>query len=315
MFRKTIIFSEIRGYPHSHASTVVALENGDLLAAWYSGDYEGAGNQSIFISRFVIREEIWTIPRIAAGTQGFPDGNPVLFLDRNSILWLYFVTMYGRGWDTCRVKRMFSQDQGNAWSHPEILINELGYMTRNKPIYARRTLVFPIYDERDWSSLFLLSEDGGRSWRFSEKIRSPGGCIQPAVVELSDGRLLAYMRTGGGGAALRSFSEDGGLSWTTPTRAGIKNPNSALDLVKVSSRALVVAYNDSTSRRTPLVVALSEDEGETWTCKRAIERGEGESSYPSLAKGSDGIIHMTYTYERRRIAHVCFDMEWLTGGP
>ena len=41
----------------------------------------------------------------------------------------------------------------------------------------------------------------------------------------------------------------------------------------------------------------------SWTI-RALEEAPGEYSYPAVIQGGDGIIHVTYTWNRRRIRHV-----------
>src|SRR5687768_9103862 len=67
-----------------HASTVVELPNGNIAAAWFGGDHEGASDVCIWMS---IRDEKkgWSHPlRIADGVQPdyktqYPCWNPVLF--------------------------------------------------------------------------------------------------------------------------------------------------------------------------------------------------------------------------------------------
>ena len=37
------------------------------------------------------------------------------------------------------------------------------------------------------------------------------------------------------------------------------------------------------------------------------EREPGEYSYPAIVQGSDGRVHITYTWKRQRIRHVAVD--------
>jgi len=311
MFRKEVIFKTIRGYPRSHASTIVQANNGDILVAWYAGDYEGAANQAIFLSR--LTDGKWSPPLKVVDTPGKPDGNPVLFKKKTGEIYLYYVVMHGRGWETCDIRYVMSNDQGFSWSPMKIFHKELGWMIRNEPIYlSTGEIIFPIYDERDWSSIFLVSKDEERTWIQSNKLISRPGNIQPAVVELSDRSLLAFMRTSGKGGYIwysRSFNH--GLTWTNPKHTNFKNPNSAIDLIKLSNGSLLLAFNDSFNSRTPLSLILSEDEGETWKYYKVIEKREGEYSYPSLLEDKDGLIHLVYTNNRKNIAHVVFNLDWL----
>ena len=50
--------------------------------------------------------------------------------------------------------------------------------------------------------------------------------------------------------------------------------------------------------RTPLSVAVSDDEGRTWRISQHLERGEGEFSYPAIIQGSSGAVYILYTYQR-----------------
>jgi predicted neuraminidase len=53
-------------------------------------------------------------------------------------------------------------------------------------------------------------------------------------------------------------------------------------------------------------VAVSEDDGNTWRDFLTLESGLGEYSYPAIIQSSDGKVHVTYTYLRKKIKHVVF---------
>jgi predicted neuraminidase len=67
-------------------------------------------------------------------------------------------------------------------------------------------------------------------------------------------------------------------------------------------RALLV-YNHTTGGRTPLNLALSTD-GAAWQSACVLEDAAGEYSYPAVIQGGDGRIHLTYTWNRRRVRYV-----------
>jgi predicted neuraminidase len=313
-FNSEFIFEKIDGYPSCHAATLTELPDGDLMAAWYSGEYERAKDVAIFSSVRSKQTGKWSAPVILQDTPGLSEGNPVLFTDRRGRVWFFFVTMYGEKWTDCRMYYKISDDGGKTWSNPVTLIGEKGWMTRNKPIELKNgAFILPIYNEVKWSPLFMFSADGGNKWVMKgEDLRVPGGAIQPSIIQRTDGSLLAFLRTGEQGGNIWTItSEDSGLNWGNPIRTSLLNPNSAIDAVKLKSGAVVLAYNDSPFDRVPLVVALSMDDGETWQFEKKIEKKYGEFSYPAVIQSSDGIIHIVYTYKRTQIKHIEFNEEWL----
>jgi hypothetical protein len=69
--------------------------------------------------------------------------------------------------------------------------------------------------------------------------------------------------------------------------------------------------NPSQSERSPLAVALLEDNSVTWRRQRLLEGGPGEFSYPSIIRAEDGLLHIVYTHRRRTIQHVVLDEAWI----
>ncbi|HIQ06693.1 MAG TPA: hypothetical protein EYH31_13620 [Anaerolineae bacterium] len=305
----------------SHCATLIELPNGDLLTAWFSGAFETAPDQCIVVARRPVGSSDWTQPMPVVDTPGQADGQPVFLLDHGGVLWLYYVTLAGQDWTTARMMRRCSRDLGHRWEAAEALPMEEGFMFRSRPLDSSclgqaGRWIFPIYDEKTWRSLMLISDDDGATWRAGQFISTPVGNIHPCVVPLADGHLLAFLRTGGkGGYIWQTTSADGGESWATPVPTMLPNPNSGLDLLRLESGALVLAFNNSSQCRTPLCVALSDDEGFTWSHMQVLEDAEGEFSYPTLIQSRCGHIHGVYTWQRQWIQHVEFDEDWLRRGP
>jgi predicted neuraminidase len=186
-----------------------------------------------------------------------------------------------------------------------------GLMFRGRPLAMGDRIILPAYDENTWESIMLISDDEGQSWRLTEEIQSPPGNIHAALVQLSEDRILAYLRPGGnGGVIWRTMSDDLGETWENPVPTQIPNPNSGFDLIRLHSGKLLLAFNDSASNRTPLCIALA-DEDERFFYKDTIESGPGEFSYPSLLQTKDHDIHMVYTYHRKYIIYAKFSEEWI----
>ena len=62
-------------------------------------------------------------------------------------------------------------------------------------------------------------------------------------------------------------------------------------------------YNHTSSGRTPLNLAVSKD-GEHFRMFQTLENTAGEFSYPALIQGKKGELHITYTWNRKKIRYV-----------
>ena len=141
--------------------------------------------------------------------------------------------------------------------------------------------------------------------------------IQPTLWESSEepGHVFMLTRSMRGSRARvwRANSTDYGETWNKPYKTTLPNNNSGLDVAKLPhSGTLVLIYNPVTSTRTPLRLAVSTDNGETWPTYIDLEREKGEVnkgrefSYPAIipwpASHSEEGVSMTYTWNRKRVA-------------
>jgi predicted neuraminidase len=316
------IFQQLADRPLAHCATLCALPDGTLLAAWFGGTYETAPDVVILGARRRPTDRNWSPLEVIAEYPSHALGQPVFLAHPNGELWLFFVVVMDvstappvpfnalppiAGWTSAQPFVQRSRDGGHTWEPATQLMDYPGLMFRSRPLILPDRFILPVYDETTWQSRLMISDDGGRSWRLSAPLTTPQGNIHPCVVELSGGRLLAYLRTGGqGGVIWRSESFDRGDTWAQPTPTPLPNPNSGIDLLRLQSGRLLLAFNDSDRQRTPLCLALG-DENEHWQWKRTLEEGDGEFSYPTLLQTADGDIHIVYTYRREHIHYARFD--------
>ena len=146
------------------------------------------------------------------------------------------------------------------------------------------------------------------------------GNLQAQVVQITDKYLIAYIRRAGDylptdhGYMLRSESRDGGYTWSEAVETKFPNPNSAVDFIKLRNGHLLLVYNDSMNRRTPLTVAVSTDNDRTYPYRCDIADGDNSFAYPYAIQTRDGKIHIIYTTNRRTtIMHAVFDESAIMG--
>ena len=314
-YSEMLIFDDIPGYPSHHGSTIEALSDGSLLAAWYSGAHEKAEDVAIFGSRLLPGADAWTTPEILHDTPDRSEGNPVLFEMPDHVLWLFFVTIEGDSWNDCPIYAKTSTDHGQTWGEPFYIREEKKWMTRNKPIVlSDDRILLPLYDESLFQCHFMISDDNGATWNKWGMIKQFQS-LQPTVIERDNGDLYCMMRNAASQEIWESLSRNKGETWKNARLSSLPNPGSAVDMVQLANGHIALAFNNSYERRNPLSIALSEDEGRTWSYIRNVEADDsGSYSYPAIIQDSDGIIHLTYTYRRASIKHVAFNEAWIKQG-
>lgn len=301
-------------FPSCHAATLVEVERGRLLAAWFGGKDEGARDVRIWQAAF--DGKAWTAPTVAAEEPGFPCWNPVLFRSGKGTLSLFYKAGPSPMTWSGFVKQ--STNGGKSWGKPEILPAGLLGPIKNKPIEHGGAILAPtsVESHRAWCAWVERSTDDGRTWTRHGPIQvsgQPHGLIQPTLLVTRSGSVLALCRSRGIGFICQAESTDGGRTWLPARPTSLPNPNSGIDAVRASDGAFYLAYNHTRIGRSPLTLARSTDDGKTWTTVATPEMALGEYSYPAIIQASDGKLHLAYTWNRRHIKHLMFDPKELKG--
>jgi predicted neuraminidase len=297
-------------FPSAHASTVVELKNGDLLAAWFGGSAEGKPDVAIWNARRSNGK--WSAPQELVREPNIACYNPVFFYSAEGKLWLYY--KFGPHPSSWSAGRRFSTDDGESWSPVEHLPAGIYGPIRAKPLLlANGTIVSgtSVESYHSWAAWIERSTDNGNTWTRIGPIAAPGsatasgtyGIIQPSVVRLKNGTLRLYARsTEQIGKICVADSSDDGLHWSAVHTLDLPNPNSGIDAVALRDGRVVLIFNNTTKGRTPLNLAVSSD-GEHFRVFQTLEGDPGEYSYPAMIQARDGDLRATYTWNRKRIRY------------
>jgi predicted neuraminidase len=320
------IFEEVRPFAQCHASTLVRLDHGGFLAAWFGGSHENNPDVGIWGSHRAGAQ--WSPPRLLAKINGEAHWNPVLLREPEAgaepgriHLW-FKVGPTIVGWQTWH---QYSDDSGQTWSAAEPWLHDESKLPRgpvkNKPIVlSDGSWLVGFSDEPNgadgpvWDAWAERSTDGGRTWSEPVQIErdiaavAGAGVIQPTLWETAPGHVHMLLRSTCG-RVCRSDSIDFGATWSPVYLTDLPHNNSGLDAVLLQDGALALVCNPVAGReRTPLSVLLSHDNGISWSHRLDLETEPGEYSYPAIIATAVGMA-ITYTRHRERIVFRHFSVE------
>lgn len=186
----------------------------------------------------------------------------------------------------------FSKDEAKTWSEPlPCITDKKGYfvLNNNRVIQLKNgRLLFAVAlhqtPETKWTGTGKLfsyySDDNGKTWTSSTEIQNPENIVtqEPGLMELKNGKIWMYIRTNAG-VQCQSFSNDKGQTWTAVERTKIASPLSPATMQRIPSTGdLVLVWNNNDGsnpptkgKRTPLSIAISKDEGNTWEKTKILE--------------------------------------------
>ena len=309
---KEFIFGDDHVFKQCHASTVLHLNNGEFLAAWFGGTMEKNDDVGIWLSKRV--EGKWEQPREVAKIRNDAHWNPVLFQSQAGKIFLFFKV--GKEIETWEAWVQTSDDNGETWSTAyELVKGDKGGRgpVKNKPIILSdgSWLAGSSHEEKGYHVFVDRSNDNGKTWTASPYLSLGDTAlrnkelIQPTLWESSPGNIHMLLRSSIG-FICRSDSKDYGKTWAPVYKTSLPNPNSGIDLAALPGGLLALAYNPDgrdDGDRAPLLLALSYDNGKTWPKQLNIEDGKGndEFSYPAVISYGDTVA-VTYTWQRKNIA-------------
>ncbi|MGC4235562.1 MAG: exo-alpha-sialidase [Niabella sp.] len=306
-------------FKECHASTIEYTPAG-LVVAYFGGTKEQNPDVEIWVQRRVNNR--WTAPvSVANGIQHskkrYPCWNPVLYQVPGGALLLFYKV--GPSPQTWWGELITSKDHGKTWSAPQRLPEDILGPIKNKPVLLKDgTLLCPSSTEvtsgNGWRMHFEMTKDWGKTWSITEKIdtASAVNAIQPSVLFHKGGRLQLLARSKDDGV-VNSWSDDNGVSWSELEKEVLPNPNSGTDAVTLSNGTQLLIYNHVGKtgnqwggRRSPLNLAISKD-GISWKNVVTLESENGEFSYPAIIRGKDGLVYISYTWNRQKIKFVIVD--------
>ncbi|MGN6491811.1 MAG: sialidase family protein [Agriterribacter sp.] len=251
---------------HVHGSTLVALPNGDYLAAWFYGSGEkSADDVKIMGARLRKGEKKWSDPFEMADTPGLPDCNPVLFLNNAGKLFLVWIAVQSNRWEQSILRTRTSTNFLNAgapvWSWQDNILLKPGdafakevadkfqQLPRSKNGWAEYA---PRYDDM----IIEASRDS--------KKRSIGWMTRIKPIVTSKGKILLPLYSDGLNMSLVAISEDDGNTWRASLPIVGRGPIQPA-LAQKKDGTVAAFMRDSGDDPARVQYSESADGGESWT--------------------------------------------------
>jgi hypothetical protein len=303
-----------------HNSAVQQCPNGDLIAAYYNTlRWENEIDQSILTMRLRYGSDEWDIPEPWPDFTDAADAAPIFFNDQGK-MWFFFGCRSLIG--GAPFQFLASIDSGATWSaaHTPVFTNKVGEFTPqpvNSIVIDRQgTMYVPVDGEGNNTGLYATS-DGGKTWRDTGG-RTAGR--HTSFVLGKDGSIIGYggKNSNIDGFMPKSISTDGGKTYANSKTefmplAGGQRPS----LIRLQSGRLFFVADTLSSRvpggRNASFVALSDDEGATWTRRELPIKST--CGYVTATQTPNGVIHIVTSKTKPAPLHIELNEAWcLKGG-
>jgi hypothetical protein len=283
------------------------MPNGDLLVAWERASTEPTNTGRIDAARSTDGGATWGASYTLVDTADLRDIEPQFLVIGSTVFFFYSTLDEGGGARTGHIYYKTSADNGNSWSvateipkGPEVTVATIQnpIIKTQSPNIGRIILPIQAVTDSTWYGSCIYSDDNCVNWTRGGNMTAGGKSLsEPTIVELSNGNLLAYLRNETDHVTQwKSISTDGGVTWSTAVDSGVQSPSAQSVLLRLANGHRILMWNNSTSSRIPLTVALSVDDCATWPNLNNI-RTTGQWSNMGLFQLSNGNIVAIYSDE------------------
>src|SRR3954453_3719231 len=248
---------------HNHSSSIVELPNGDLLVCWFHGSGERTADDVL------IRAARWSNttrkrcqPFVLAGTPGFPETKPILWIDGKQRLFFAWPLIVAHKWETALMKYRISTDYQQPSGPPKwefqdnIVLIPKNIAAKTKEWIAKESPAPGSAAAEYARRLVEHSED--------EYFSRMGWFTRTHPLQLPSGRILVPMYSDGFSYGIMAISDDGGYTWTASepiVGEGCIQPS----VVRRKNGTLVAYLRDNGPPPKRVQISYSKDDGVSWT--------------------------------------------------
>ena len=247
---------------HNHASCVVELQDGRLMAAWYAGSGERKADDVVIEGALLNKGQMaWSSKFLLADTPGYPDCNPAFFAAPDRTLWLFWPTILDHRWEGALLKyARRDQPTGEPTAWKWMASGVLHITPSDFPAEVGRA-INALSDQEKSKYSRLLAELNKLAG--DELYQRLGWMPRVHPVVLPTGRWILPLYSDTFSASIMAISDDRGATWTA-SRPLIGFGNIQPSLVRKNDGELVAFMRDNGPHRR-IRLSHSRDDGVSWS--------------------------------------------------
>ena len=290
---------------HVHSSSIVEMPGGDLLVCWFEGSGERKANDVVVRgARLTNGTSEWSKPFTLADTPGHPDCNPVLFMDQENRLFLFWIVVQANRWETSilksKVSSQYLKDGAPEWEWQDIILlkpDEEFVETIRNGFHESNSQGLA------WAEYAPLYEKMIVEAARDPKKRETGWMTRTHPLQLPGGRMLLPLYSDGFNLSLIAISDDNGKSWQ-PGLPIVGRGNVQPSLVRKKNGDLVAFMRDNGDEPGRVMKSVSVDNGFHWSiAQKTLIHNPGSSvATISLNNGDWIMIYNDSENGRHRLA-------------
>ena len=291
-------------------SSLAVSSGGRMWAVWYAGIAPGEDlNNYVVVATSGDGGKNWKEVLVID-----PDGpgtvrafDPEVWIDPNGQLWIFWAQHVQPARSTsCGVWALTTatpETEDPEWSEPQRLVD--GVMMCKPVVLTTGEWALPVSFWHIWeeSAKMVVSIDQGKTWQVRGAVNVPREVRnhdEHMIIERKDGSLWMLVRTKYGIGESVSF--DKGVNWSPLIPSRIQHPAARFFIYRLNTGNLLLVKHgpiDMLTGRSHLMAFVSKDDGHSWSNGLLLDERPGVS-YPDGQQTSDGNIHITYDYNRKK---------------
>ena len=247
---------------HNHASCVVELKDGSLLAAWYAGSGERTADDVVIEGAWLGKgKKAWGPKFLMADTPGYPDCNPALFAAPDGSLWLFWPTILDHRWEGALLKyARCEQPTGEPAAFEMVAVRGLA---RHPQELRRRGRAGDRGLERRGKAQVPKRLDEAKRLAADVLYQRLGWMPRVHPLVLPSGRWILPLYSDTFNCSIMAISDDRGATWTA-SQPLIGFGNIQPSLVRKNDGALVAFMRDNGPHHR-IRLSSSSDDGVSWS--------------------------------------------------